>query len=70
VKETIRAYSTHQLLFFEFPDYIGPVELCDIPGKGKGLVASQDIEKGSLLLASKAFSLTYEPQNDIHLICK
>ncbi|KAH7716363.1 SET domain-containing protein [Aphelenchoides avenae] len=38
-------------------DYVGPIEVVDIPGKGKGVVATQDIKKGTLLLVSKAFAI-------------
>uniref|UniRef100_A0A914CFG9 Tetratricopeptide repeat protein n=1 Tax=Acrobeloides nanus TaxID=290746 RepID=A0A914CFG9_9BILA len=41
-------------------DYTGPVEVTDIPGKGKGLVVTQDIKKGTLLFASKAYSMAHE----------
>ncbi|KAH7716361.1 TPR domain protein [Aphelenchoides avenae] len=37
-------------------DYVGPIEVVDIPGKGKGTVATQDVKKGTLLLVSKAFA--------------
>ncbi|KAH7716697.1 TPR domain protein [Aphelenchoides avenae] len=38
-------------------DYVGPIEVVDIPGKGKGIVATRDIKKGTLLLVSKAFAI-------------
>ncbi|KAH7704106.1 TPR domain protein [Aphelenchoides avenae] len=38
-------------------DYVGPMEVVDIPGKGKGVVATQDVKKGTLLLVSKAFAI-------------
>jgi tetratricopeptide (TPR) repeat protein len=34
-------------------DYIGPVEVVDIPGKGKGIVVSRDVKRGTLLIAAK-----------------
>ncbi|KAH7731125.1 TPR domain protein [Aphelenchoides avenae] len=41
-------------------DFLGPVEISDVHGKGKGLVASRTIKKGTLLIVSKAFSLACE----------
>ncbi|KAH7724045.1 TPR domain-containing protein [Aphelenchoides avenae] len=35
-------------------DYVGPIEVVDVPGKGKGIVATRDIKKGTLLIVSKA----------------
>jgi hypothetical protein len=39
-------------------DYLGPVKVVDIVDKGKGMVVTRDMERGELLLASKAFSLS------------
>ncbi|KAH7716357.1 hypothetical protein AAVH_16254 [Aphelenchoides avenae] len=36
-------------------DYVGPIKVVDIPGEGKGVVATKDVKKGTLLLVSKAF---------------
>ncbi|PVH83807.1 SET domain-containing protein [Cadophora sp. DSE1049] len=36
--------------------YIGPVEVRDIPGKGRGLVTTQNVKAGDLLMCEKAFS--------------
>ncbi|KAH7711302.1 TPR domain protein [Aphelenchoides avenae] len=38
-------------------DYVGPIEVVDIPGKGKGIVATRNLKKGTLLLVSKAFAI-------------
>ncbi|KAH7660429.1 TPR domain protein, partial [Aphelenchoides avenae] len=47
-------------------DFIGPIEVVDVPGKGKqavtpkvrkGFVATQDVQKGTLLMVSKAFAI-------------
>jgi tetratricopeptide (TPR) repeat protein len=66
--EYIRSLATQKPLFFDVADYSGPIEITDIVGKGKGLVASADIPKGTLLIGSKAFSLSYNPQDDFILI--
>uniref|UniRef100_A0A915EAU7 SET domain-containing protein n=1 Tax=Ditylenchus dipsaci TaxID=166011 RepID=A0A915EAU7_9BILA len=51
-------------------DYTGPVCIADVEGKGKGLVASRDISKGTLLLVSKAFSIAYKDElPNTHLMC-
>ncbi|KAH7697506.1 hypothetical protein AAVH_35411 [Aphelenchoides avenae] len=33
-------------------DFMGPVEVVDVHGKGKGIVATQDVKKGTLLMAN------------------
>ncbi|GAB6022730.1 hypothetical protein CHUAL_006826 [Chamberlinius hualienensis] len=38
----------------ECADYIGPIEIVDIPGKGRGIVLTEDVEKNTLLMVSKA----------------
>jgi tetratricopeptide (TPR) repeat protein len=40
-------------------DYVGPVKVVDIDGKGRGLVATRNVKPGELLLVSKAFSSAY-----------
>ncbi|KAH7699132.1 TPR domain protein [Aphelenchoides avenae] len=45
--------------FLDVADYVGPVEVADIAGKGKGLVATEDVTKGTLLMVSKAFAMSY-----------
>lgn len=37
----------------DIADYHGPIEIASIKGKGRGLIASRDIEKGELLLVSR-----------------
>uniref|UniRef100_A0A914EKB5 SET domain-containing protein n=1 Tax=Acrobeloides nanus TaxID=290746 RepID=A0A914EKB5_9BILA len=55
--------------YFDVADYVGPVEVADIPNKGKGLVVTRDVPRGTLLLVSKAFNLTYDQdRNNSHLI--
>jgi hypothetical protein len=39
-------------------DYLGPLAVRDIAGKGKGLVETADVPMGSLLLAETAFALS------------
>jgi TPR repeat protein len=41
-------------------DYVGPIRIADTPGKGKGLIATRDIRRGTLILAEKAFAIGYE----------
>uniref|UniRef100_A0AC34FKY4 SET domain-containing protein n=1 Tax=Panagrolaimus sp. ES5 TaxID=591445 RepID=A0AC34FKY4_9BILA len=40
-------------------DYAGPIEIADIPGKGRGIIASENIKAGTLIVVSKAFSSGY-----------
>lgn len=53
--------STYKL---DASDYTGPIEIIDIEGKGKGVVASRDLVKGTLLLVSKAFSFSIRNMTD------
>ena len=46
-------------------DYKGPIEVADVPGKGKGLVATRDIAQGTLLLVDKAFVISYPDEHQI-----
>ena len=43
-------------------DYRGPISIKEIPNKGKGYVATEDITKGTLLLAEKAFSSAFDDE--------
>jgi len=38
----------------EYADFVGPIEVVEIAGKGRGVVASHDISKGTLLLCDRA----------------
>ena len=40
------------------------IEIVDIPNKSKGVMSIKDIKKGTLLVVSKAFSITYDVEND------
>uniref|UniRef100_A0A914DRS6 Uncharacterized protein n=1 Tax=Acrobeloides nanus TaxID=290746 RepID=A0A914DRS6_9BILA len=53
-----------KMQFFDVADYTGPVKVADIPGKGKGLVVTEDVKKGTLLLVSKAYALSYDKNED------
>ena len=46
-------------------DYKGPIKVADVPGKGKGLVATRDITQGTLLLVDKAFVISYPDEHQI-----
>ncbi|KAI1698325.1 SET domain-containing protein [Ditylenchus destructor] len=46
--------------FLDVADYNGPIEISEIAHKGKGIIASRDIKKGTLLMVSKAFSMIYD----------
>uniref|UniRef100_A0A915D845 Uncharacterized protein n=3 Tax=Ditylenchus dipsaci TaxID=166011 RepID=A0A915D845_9BILA len=51
-----------QVRRLDVADYTGPVCIADVQGKGKGLVASRDVPRGTLLLVSKAFSVAYKDE--------
>uniref|UniRef100_A0A915EHV4 Uncharacterized protein n=1 Tax=Ditylenchus dipsaci TaxID=166011 RepID=A0A915EHV4_9BILA len=54
-----------KILRLDIADYNTPVAIADIPGKGKGLVATLDVEPGTLLMVSKAFAVTYPAKEQI-----
>jgi len=41
----------------EYADFIGPIKVVEVAGKGRGVVASKDISKGTLLLCDRALAL-------------
>ncbi|RUP52105.1 hypothetical protein BC936DRAFT_141244 [Jimgerdemannia flammicorona] len=43
--------------YLDHSDYVGPVRVTEIPGKGRGIVATKEIGEGTLILCSKAFAL-------------
>lgn len=53
--------------WLDVADYSGgPVEVADVPSKGgKGLIAKCHIEKGTLLVAEKAFAITYDKKREL-----
>ena len=53
----------------DIADYRGPISIEEIPNKGKGYVATEDIAKGTLLLAEKAFSCAFDDEFEGTLIC-
>uniref|UniRef100_A0A914Q7I5 SET domain-containing protein n=1 Tax=Panagrolaimus davidi TaxID=227884 RepID=A0A914Q7I5_9BILA len=44
----------------DIADYKGPIEIADIPGKGRGIIATKDIKEGTLLVVSKPFASGYK----------
>ena len=56
--------SMDSVVNIDVADYVGPVEIIDTKGKGKGVAASRDIVRGTLLLVSKAFSFSMRNMTD------
>jgi hypothetical protein len=48
--------------FLDVADYTGPVTVARIPGKGRGLITTQDAKAGELLLVSKALVVAYQAE--------
>jgi len=49
-------------------EYRGPVEIKEIPGKGRGLVATEDMVEGQLIMAQKSFAIVFldeEGRNEV-----
>src|SRR5687767_8378618 len=55
-----REFKQKKCFNFDIADYFGPIEVVSIHGKGKGIVAAKDLPKGTLLMVSKAFSLSLD----------
>ena len=55
---------------FAYAEYVGPVNVQDIPGAGRGLVLTRDVAEGELLLFCRAMGSTYakDPACDLSLI--
>ncbi len=52
-------------LRFDVADYKSNlIDVIDIPTKSKGVIAVKEIKRGTLLVVSKAFSITYDSEND------
>lgn len=49
----------------DIAEYVGPVEVKDMKGKGKGLVATRDIGVGELLLVSKPLAMGRGHREDL-----
>ncbi|RUS32747.1 hypothetical protein BC938DRAFT_474439 [Jimgerdemannia flammicorona] len=45
--------------YLNHANYVGPVKVIEIPGKGRRMVATEDIEEGALLLCSKAYAVAF-----------
>ncbi|RUP51644.1 hypothetical protein BC936DRAFT_146778 [Jimgerdemannia flammicorona] len=45
--------------YLNHADYVGPVRVAEIPRKGPRIVATGDIEEGTLLLCSKAYAVAF-----------
>jgi len=41
----------------EYADYVGPIEVVEVAGKGRGVVATHDISKGTLLLCDRGLAV-------------
>ncbi|PWY98477.1 hypothetical protein BCV70DRAFT_201787 [Testicularia cyperi] len=56
---------------FDVQDWFGPVSIQDIPGAGRGLVLTRDVDEGELLLCCKAAASSYAADpgcRGIHLL--
>lgn len=60
--------SEGQPVYHDVADYFGPLELVNVPGKGRGLIATEDIASGQLIIASKAFAIKFQHDNPILLL--
>lgn len=47
------------------PEYMGAVQVVELPGKGRGVVATEDLQPGQLILSSKPLAYTTTPMGSI-----
>jgi tetratricopeptide (TPR) repeat protein len=57
-----------RLFKHDVADYVGPVKIVDIPGKGKGLIVTADVREGTLLLAVKAVVVAQTAKQEHRLV--
>ncbi|UJR24077.1 hypothetical protein I4U23_027045 [Adineta vaga] len=51
----------------DYASYVGPVQLTEIAERGRGLVLTEDVRKGQLILCTKAFAITYPTEcSEVH----
>jgi hypothetical protein len=50
----------------EITEYIGPIEIKFLGPQGRGVVATEDIKKGDLIMVEKAFSINNHVQSITH----
>ncbi|RUS35526.1 hypothetical protein BC938DRAFT_480333 [Jimgerdemannia flammicorona] len=56
--------------YLDHSDYVGPMRVTEIPGKGRGMVATKEIAEGSLLMCSKAFAVVFEEKSVHDIVIK
>ncbi|KAI6177647.1 SET domain-containing protein [Aphelenchoides bicaudatus] len=66
--KTMYTESKSGKLEFDVADYVGPIEVTDVQGKGKGILATENIKKGTLLSVSKAFAIGYQKDHRGYLM--
>ncbi|GAB6027434.1 hypothetical protein CHUAL_001697 [Chamberlinius hualienensis] len=40
-------------------DYVGPVKVVEVPGRGRGIIVTEDVKPGTLLIVSKALAFAF-----------
>ena len=56
-------------LRLDVADYMSnSIKIEEVTGKGKGIVATEDIKRGTLIVASKAVSISYESELDVKVM--
>lgn len=56
-------FASSRVQRLDIADYIGPIAVADIPGAGRGLVTTRQVDPGELLLCCKAVGASY-PDDD------
>ncbi|KAL2610511.1 hypothetical protein R1flu_029084 [Riccia fluitans] len=57
-KETATPYLNHA-------DFVGPVRVVQVEGKGKGMIATSRISAGTLILCCKAYAMVFEEERKL-----
>lgn len=54
----LESFHTEQRIPSPMADYIGPVDITELEGKGRGLTVTRDVKRGELLVAAKAVAVS------------
>jgi tetratricopeptide (TPR) repeat protein len=54
----VAAHTRKSISIADASDYVGPIEIVEIEGKGKGVIVTKNVKRGTLLMASKAIAVT------------
>lgn len=63
--DIFRLHKMGSIYHQDIADFTGPIKIQNIPGKGRGMIATEEIQPGQLILVSKAFALVFDEKDNI-----